>query len=277
MIVIKNINNNVSLCLDSKNNEVIVFGKGVGFVKPPYEIPLEKIDKTFYNISDEQIELLNLIPEDVLEVSSLIMDYANKKLGNAFPSGAVFTLADHISFSIKRQEQNIHLKMPVLQEIEQTYVEECYVGYKALELIHERLHIKLPDQEAISIALHLINYRQQNPNQEEQKYGNLVNSCVEMIGDTLHIRIDKKSFSYYRFVTHLYYLVKRVFRNDMIQSENEQVFDMLKKDFPDIYACTNLIDDMMQEKLNKRLSDEEKLYLILHINRLYSRENMTEH
>lgn len=277
MIVLKNINNNVSLCLDSKNNEVIVFGKGVGFIRPPYEIPLDKIDKTFYNISDEQIELLNLIPEEVLEVASLIMDYANRKLGNSFPSGAVFTLADHINFAIRRQEQNIQLKLPVLQEIEQMYVEECHVGYHALELIQERLHTKLPEQEAVTIAIHLINYREQHNTVEEQKYGNLVNACVETIGDTLHISIDKKSFSYYRFVTHLYYLVRRVYRNDMIQSENEQVFDKLKKDFPDIYACTNVIDDTIFAKLNKRLSDEEKLYLILHINRLCNRENMTEY
>lgn len=36
MRVVKNINNNISLCLDSHNNEVIAFGKGIGFMKPPY-------------------------------------------------------------------------------------------------------------------------------------------------------------------------------------------------------------------------------------------------
>ena len=37
MKVIKNINNNISLCLDSRNNEVVAFGKGIGIPKPPYE------------------------------------------------------------------------------------------------------------------------------------------------------------------------------------------------------------------------------------------------
>ena len=98
MIVIKNINNNVSLCLDSKKNEVIVFGKGVGFIKPPYTIPLHKIEKTFYNVSQEQIELINLIPDQILEVASQIVDYANVVLDNQFQSNVVFTLADHIHF-----------------------------------------------------------------------------------------------------------------------------------------------------------------------------------
>lgn len=43
MVVIRNINNNVSLCADSRGQEAIVSGKGVGFVKPPQEIPLSKM------------------------------------------------------------------------------------------------------------------------------------------------------------------------------------------------------------------------------------------
>lgn len=53
MKVIKNINNNISLCLDSRNNEVVAFGKGIGFTKPPYDVPLSKIDRTFYDVDEE--------------------------------------------------------------------------------------------------------------------------------------------------------------------------------------------------------------------------------
>ena len=67
MKVIKNINNNISLCLDSRNNEVVAFGKGIGFTKPPYDVPLSKIDRTFYDVDEEQLAVLNRIPEDVLK------------------------------------------------------------------------------------------------------------------------------------------------------------------------------------------------------------------
>ena len=67
MKVIKNINNNISLCLDSRNNEVVAFGKGIGFTKPPYDVPLSKIDRTFYDVDEEQLAVLNRIPENVLE------------------------------------------------------------------------------------------------------------------------------------------------------------------------------------------------------------------
>ena len=65
MKVIKNINNNVSLCLDSNNNEVVAFGKGIGFTKPPYEVDLDKIQRTYYGIDPTYINMINDIPEDI--------------------------------------------------------------------------------------------------------------------------------------------------------------------------------------------------------------------
>jgi beta-glucoside operon transcriptional antiterminator len=273
MIVVKNINNNVSLCLDSKNNEVIVFGKGVGFIKPPYEIPLEKIEKTFYNVKEEQINLINLMPVDILEVSLDIVDYANQKLGNQFESNVVFTLADHISFAIKRQEQNIKLKMPLLQEIEQTYEEECYIGKKALKMIEYKIAVKLPKSEAASIAMHLVNYEALQKNTEENDYGNIVNSCITSLEKILNITVNKDSFSYYRFVTHLYYLIKRIRNNQMIESQNVQLFQALKEEFPVVLRSALDIKKIIKEQLDRELSDEELIYLMLHINRLCSRED----
>ena len=45
MKVIKNINNNVAICVDDNGHEVVAMGKGIGFSKPPYEVDLSKITK----------------------------------------------------------------------------------------------------------------------------------------------------------------------------------------------------------------------------------------
>ena len=47
MRVIRNINNNVALCLDGNGNEVVAFGKGIGFKKPPYDRALSKTLKSW--------------------------------------------------------------------------------------------------------------------------------------------------------------------------------------------------------------------------------------
>ena len=50
MKVIKNINNNVAICVDDNGHEVVAMGKGIGFSKPPYEVDLSKIDRTYYSL-----------------------------------------------------------------------------------------------------------------------------------------------------------------------------------------------------------------------------------
>ncbi|MBQ2582680.1 MAG: hypothetical protein II577_02145 [Erysipelotrichaceae bacterium] len=52
MKVIKSINNNIAHCLDAKGREVVVFGKGIGFYRPDQDTPLDRINRTFYNIKD---------------------------------------------------------------------------------------------------------------------------------------------------------------------------------------------------------------------------------
>lgn len=75
MKVIKNINNNVSLCLDNNNNEVVAFGKGIGFTKPPYEIPVSQIQRTYYDIDPVYISMINDIPIDIIEISTQIIEF----------------------------------------------------------------------------------------------------------------------------------------------------------------------------------------------------------
>ena len=121
MKAIKCINNNVAICLDSSGNEVVVFGKGVGFQKPPFEVDLSKIDRTYYDIEPNVISMIGGISEEVLKLSSEIIDYARNSLDSITNSSVVFTLADHISFAIKRYQKNMQITLPIINDIEELY------------------------------------------------------------------------------------------------------------------------------------------------------------
>ena len=273
MRVVKNINNNISLCLDSHNNEVVAFGKGIGFMKPPYDVPLSKIDRTFYNVSAEQLGLLTRIPEDVMEVAAAIVDLANDRSNGQFRENVVFTLADHIDFSIQRQKQHIHLKLPLFYEVRQLYPDESDIGRQALNIIRKRLGVSLPQEEAAAIALHFVNYQTEDTGKPAIDYGALIDEATAIVEQELHVEIDKDGFNYYRFVTHMHYLMKRTEEDQMIASQNLEVFASLCREFPEIYQCACKIAAKMQETLHQKLSDEEILYLMLHINRLCARED----
>ena len=46
----------------------------------------------------------------------------------------------------------------------------------------------------------------------------------------------------------------------------------LKKEYPGAYRCAQKISIVFEQHLGKPLSDEEKMYLMLHTNRLCTRE-----
>lgn len=69
MKVIKNINNNCALCVDNAGKELVAFGKGIGFTKPPYEIDLSLIRKTYYEVDESYINLIKEIPKEILMIA----------------------------------------------------------------------------------------------------------------------------------------------------------------------------------------------------------------
>ena len=81
MIVVKKINNNVAICLDNNNNELIAFGKGIGFPATPYELcDLSKVQRTFYGVNSLYFNFINEIPENIFEISVKIVDYSKTKM-----------------------------------------------------------------------------------------------------------------------------------------------------------------------------------------------------
>ena len=183
MKVVKNIHNNISLCLDSKGNEVIAFGKGIGFMKPPYDIPVERIERTFYNINPMFIDMLSQIPEEIIQQSTEIIDYANKLLKTEFNENLIFTLADHITFSIRRYKENIQIDLPLSYEVKHMYPNEMQIGEFALQLIKQRLDIDLPKQEAALITLHVIDYGLATIETGMQGNQSKIEKCTQIIAE----------------------------------------------------------------------------------------------
>lgn len=275
MKVIKNINNNVSLCLDSKGRELIAFGKGIGFVKPPNRISLRQIDRTFYNISDLNLEGIRDISADVIKASIDIVDEVEKNIGLTMMSTAVLVLADHINFAIQRKNESIQLDLSIHEDIKHLYPAEMNEAQKALVIIKERTGVYLHPSEAGSIALHFITNRLHTDNQSsEEQHRKMLNDIVQIIEQEMNVSINLDSFNYSRFTSHIYYLFKRILVQSQIASENSSMFETLKQQYPETFACSVKVSDLINKELKMLLNEEEQMYLILHINRLCSRESV---
>lgn len=274
MKVIKNINNNTSICLDSNSQEVVAFGKGIGFIKPPYEIDISKVERTFYDVNPDFVQMINLIPDKVFELSVKIVNYAQQNIEKLTNSNIIFTLADHINFAIKRCEEKMVIDVPVYYDIQHLYPHEFAVGEYALKEIKKVMSIQLPKEEIIGIALHLINAKAiVSSYQKNEGNNDAIESITHIIESFFSITVERKSFNYSRFVSHIQYLLKRGSEGQYIMSDNQEMFQTLTSSFPRVYECAKQIDDYIFKKFNYTFNDEEILYLMLHINRLCARED----
>ncbi len=271
----KKINNNVAICLDSNNCELVAFVKGIGFPKIPYDLQdLSLIDRTFYDLDSDVISLFNEIPESVMQVSMEIIDKAKAYLQMNLSDAFVFTLADHLHFTIQRCQEGMVIENPLIYELQHLYVKETELAQWARRLVYRRLLVRLPKEEA-NIAMHFINAQSIAKKQDEESdLTRIIEDVTSIIEKELNLLINRDDFNYSRFIMHLQYLLKRKDKKIIIQSSNLKMFKKMKDEFTDVYQCVLKIKEYFGKILNWQLNDEELLYLMLHVNRFYSREGL---
>ena len=278
MMVVKKINNSVAICRDGSQRELIAFGRGIGFPPTPYELTdLSRIDRTFYNVNSKYIPLLTDIPPEIVQFTADQMLVLQDELPYETSSNLVLTLADHIAFAIERAGRGIYVQMPSIYEMELNYPAEVQAGRKIVAALRQKLKIKLPKGEVQGIAMHLINAQDKAldgtvPGLEEQ-YDEILDRITFIIEEELGVHVRRNTFNYARFATHVQYLLKRVLEQKHIDSENLQMYQSMQEEYPDISACVDKIARCLADVWSAELTEEERLYLILHVNRVCSKEN----
>ena len=121
--------------------------------------------------------------------------------------------------------------------------------------------------------MHIINSEASSSKQDELSNEFVIESITGIIESKLGIVIERDGFNYSRFVAHMNYLLKRGKTNQIINSDNAALYKKTAEQFPNTSQVTDEVCAYLVENLRLLLTDEEKLYLILHINRLCSRNN----
>lgn len=273
--VIKNINNNWVLGIDDNGNELIAYGKGLGFPTMPYMLnDMSKVDRTFYGMDEKYVHQLENIPIDVFNLAAKIADIAKGRIDKNINPNLAFTLADHINFSIERYKKNIKIKMPLIYDIQQLYPTESEIGLFAVKLINKTFHIYLNECEATGIAMNIINAECSINSLDEKDDDLIIDEIVLLIESIFKININRDSMNYSRFATHMIYLLKRIDEKKSISSDNIRLLSALNEEYPLASESAYRIKDYLFEKKHRIVSEEEIIYLILHINRLTSREGV---
>ncbi|SFC13225.1 BglG family transcription antiterminator LicT [Clostridium uliginosum] len=274
MLINKILNNNVIVSVDENNNEIICMGRGIAFNKKcGDEVLNEMIDK-IYKLSSEGMsskfqELLANIPLDYMKLSDEIIEYAKTSLGKKLNESSYISLTDHVYTAIQRFLDGVLVKNALLWEVKRFYKDEFIVGMKALDMIENRFNVRLPDDEAGFIALHIVNAQLEEGISIGHDITGVIHEISKIVTYYFSITFDENSVYYYRFCTHLKFFAQRLFTGNEYRDKNDDgLLDVIKVKYADAYACVQKITSFIADKYAYDLSDEEQLYLTIHITRI---------
>lgn len=243
IIIEKVINNNIISAYEKSGAEVIVMGRGIGFKKKQGEVvPADQISKIFRiksrTLAEQFKELLANMPLERVRISDEIISHAKDHLKLKLNQSIYVTLTDHINFAIERVSQGIEPQNALLWEIKRFYPQEFQLGIYALELIQDRLDILLPEDEAGFIALHFVNAEYGTDIRDAVKFPDQMQAIVDIVERDLGILLDESSLHYERFMTHIKFLIQRIYRKELLSSEDRELSLLMQRKYPREYQCS---------------------------------------
>ena len=268
--ILKVFNNNSVAAISDELGDIILTGSGIGFQKRiGDEVDESRIEKTYFFKDDQQKRFeqsIETVPAIYFEITNKIVNQANKELDTDFSGEIFLAISDHISFAVKRKKEEIYLPNVVLSETKVLYKKEYKVGLWTLDYIEEKTGIRLDDDEAGYIALHLVNFSLDNKANNATKIVTLTKEVLNVIKLSMKVDLEEDSLGYARISTHLKYLAERIFRDeiDELQDTTADIREMLKEDLR-LSLCINRIVKLIRDRYDYELSPDEQTYLCIHI------------
>lgn len=232
MIIKQILNNNVVSVSDSSGAEFILTGRGLGFnASTGDRVDETKIEKTFHLtshvVSSRFKVLLNEIPVEIIQLTDDIISHAQQSLSHTLSEALYVSLADHLNFALQRHEKGQEIHNPLEWEVRHFYRKEYLIGRQALALIASRTGQLLPDAEACSIALHIVNAAMNAPDGQVMEMTQLIFQVQNIVKYWFSISIDEQSLNYQRFVTHLKFFAQRVMRGEILDNDDAELFSQM--------------------------------------------------
>ncbi|CAM4414578.1 MULTISPECIES: BglG family transcription antiterminator LicT [Paenibacillus] len=276
MKIAKVINNNVISVLQEDGAELVVMGRGIAFKKKPGDkVDESRIEKVFAlknkQTSDNFKMLLREVPIELIVIVEEIIDYAKKNLPKKLNENIYVSLTDHINFAVERHQQGLEIKNALLWEIKQLYKEEFSIGLKTLERIKLKLGIDLPEDEAAFIAIHIVNAEMNEEVGTTMDITKFIQQIINIVKYHFGTEFEEDSLSYLRFITHLKFFAQRVLKGTHYREDYDNLFDLIKEKHREAAFCAEKIKKFVEKEYNHKLTNEEMLYLTVHIERVVNR------
>lgn len=277
VLAIEQILNNNALLVDMGDEKsAIVTGKGIGFQKKAGDlITTDKVEAVYYlgsSIGRENLYyLLKNIPIDIVIATYSIVEMAQQDFHFPAIDYIYITLSDHFWMMYKRLLDGAY-KGNAIPDMRDQYPIEYEIARRGRLMINDALNIIFPESEENSIALHFINAKDEALHNEHEftykgvSFAKSVSSILEKNGI---IRTINNRHFFDRLMIHLQYLVERIAENKLDDTSSLEDFTVdLKNKHPRAYKVVKDIEDELIKVYGIELNDNERLYFVIHVERL---------
>lgn len=273
MKVEKIINNNIVSSRDSDGNELIVMGCGLGFGKKAGQMLDEnKIEKVFKLDNKDSLEhfkqLVQKLPLEYIQVSDEIISYAENALGEELSANIYLTLTDHISFAVERFREGMIFNNALFEEIKIFYPNEYTIGCHALYLIEKKTGIRLQEDEAASIAIHIVNAEFDSAISKTFTLTQMLRDMMDIIKEEIPVCAEGPD-NQDKLAINLKHLVHRMMTEEAKQGKEDKVlYDFVREHCSSEYRLICRVDDFITKKYECSMTEEERIYITLNIKRI---------
>lgn len=267
------IGNNFVCAVGDDGKEIILRGLGIGFKKHAGDlVPGQQVEK-IYDLRDPEKssrlrDLLADVSPDYLDVSTDIIETAEKRIGRRLSDNIYITLTDHICFAAERLRSGVRYPNHLLWEITNFYPAEFAIGKQALDMIEEKLGFRLPEDEAGFIALHIVNAEIDGKMADMVRITELIRKIISVVQAYYGVTLDEQSLDYGRFITHLKFLGQRITQNRYVKDDDSEFQNMIVRRYRQAHQCAEKIRAELREALAIQLPSEEMTFLTIHLHRL---------
>ncbi|MDO4253017.1 MAG: PRD domain-containing protein [Rothia sp. (in: high G+C Gram-positive bacteria)] len=277
MRILRIYNNNVALAVNYSGTETVVVGRGLAFAKRKGDMVDPKlVEQTFVPESGTSQERLNWslseIPAEILSLAIELESEVKAAGGFTISHSFIIPLADHLNFAVLRAKEGDAVDYPLALEVTQLYPRELEFGQRARDLTNQRLGVTLPEQEAIPLALHLVNSQFATGDMNQTfRMTEIFSQIFELISTVYGQEVDQTSMSAARFISHLRYLFVRVEKKGSSFYQDETpaaLLEAVQTSYPRAFACAQKLYLLLEMQTQQELTDGEITYLTLHVARL---------
>lgn len=275
MRVEKVINNNIISSRDHMGIELVVMGRGIGFGKKPNdEIDDQLIEKTFKldQMGDKEQfqfkELLASLPLEYIRLANDIISFAKDNLAIKLNQNVYLTLTDHISFAINRFREGMMFNNILYDEVRLFYPLEYSVGKYALELIEERIGCRLEEDEAASVALHIINGESNMEMGTAFVMIKMMREMMEIIEKHIPV-LEGRNYPKDRLISDLKQLANRLVAEEPMNGHRDEgLYHFVEEHYRQEYEIIEEVNHYIEKEYQCSMTEEERIYLTLNIKRM---------